>query len=97
MAVIEDVTFVPLNMTDDELADMPPVKTYICEHDVLKNDGQVLHARLKNIGKESDLILFKGAFHGQMMFSKKFLGLKAFKRTTKEFDGYITDFTSYIS
>lgn len=94
--VIQDVTFVPLNVSDDELADFPSVVTYVCEHDVLKNDGQMLHNRLKHIGKESKLVVMEGAFHAQMIFAQQFLGLKAFKRTTKAFDEYVATIGTYI-
>ena len=94
--VVEEVTFVPLNIPDAELMDIPPVATYVCEHDVLKNDGQMMHSRLSLLGKKSKLVVLEGAFHAQMFFARQFLGLKKFPRTTAAFEEYVEYIGSHI-
>ena len=49
MENIEKVEFTPLNISDEELADIPDCQFYVCEHDVLKNDGQIMHSRLQKL------------------------------------------------
>jgi len=56
----------------------------------------MLHGRLKNIGKESELVVLTGAFHGQMVFAEQFMGLRAFKHSTRVCDDYYTTIGRYI-
>ena len=60
MSVIEQVEFTPLNISDEVLSEAPDCQFIVCEHDVLKNDGQIMHARLKKLDKCSSLYEFKG-------------------------------------
>ena len=51
--------------------------TYVAEHDVLKDDGVLLHKRLRMIGGKSELIQWDGGIHAQVVFSlqnRNFLG-----------------------
>ena len=43
--------------------------TYVAEHDVLKDDGVLLHRRLRMIGGKSELIQWDGGIHAQVVFS----------------------------
>ena len=40
--------------------------------------------------------LSSGGFHGQMMFARSFLGLKAFNKTTEVFEKYLEDMKPYL-
>jgi len=93
---LSDSTFVPLNWSDETLLTIPPVITYVSEHDVLKNDGQMFHNRLKHLGKSSTLVVMDGAFHGQFMFSSQFSGTNLFKRTTARCTKYIKQIGNYL-
>ena len=96
MKIIKDGSFIPLNITDEELLEIPPVATYVAEHDVLKNDGQIFHNRLKHIGKDSTLFVLDGAFHGQLAFSNQFCGSNLFARSTERCRRYMTKIGSYL-
>ena len=63
MENIEKVEFTPLNISDEELADIPDCQFYVCEYDVLKNDGQIMHARLQKLKKNTKLTLIEGKSH----------------------------------
>ena len=54
--------YIPLFIPDDDLKSLPPVVTFGCEHDVLKNDADILHARLQKLGKSSKMTLWEGTF-----------------------------------
>ena len=60
MENIEKVEFTPLNISDEELADIPDCQFYVCEYDVLKNDGQIMHARLQKLKKNTQITLIEG-------------------------------------
>ena len=63
MENIEKVEFTPLNISDEELADIPDCQFYVCEYDVLKNDGQIMHARLQKLKKNSQITTIEGLCH----------------------------------
>ena len=63
MENIEKVEFTPLNISDEELADIPDCQFYVCEYDVLKNDGQIMHARLQKLKKNTQITLIEGESH----------------------------------
>ena len=63
MENIEKVEFTPLNISDEELADIPDCQFYVCEYDVLKNDGQIMHARLQKLKKNSQITTIEGLFN----------------------------------
>ena len=42
--------------------------TYVAEHDVLKDDGVLLHKRLRMFGGKSELIQWDGGIHAQVVF-----------------------------
>ena len=63
MENIEKVEFTPLNISDEELADIPDCQFYVCEYDVLKNDGQIMHARLQKLKKNTQITLIEGKSH----------------------------------
>ena len=42
--------------------------TYVAEHDVLKDDGVLLHKRLRMFGGKSELIEWDGGIHAQVVF-----------------------------
>ena len=60
MAEIEKVEFVPLNISDEALTQVPNCHFITCEHDVLKNDADIMHARLQKLGKSSKLVNLEG-------------------------------------
>ena len=69
---VDDITltyFKPALASDDLLQLLPPVVTYVAEHDVLKDDGVLLHKRLRMIGGKSELIQWDGGIHAQVVFS----------------------------
>ena len=47
--LLADPLYIPLFISDDDLKHMPPCVTFGCEHDVLKNDAQIFHNRLRNV------------------------------------------------
>jgi len=61
--------------SDDLLQLLPPVVTYVAEHDVLKDDGVLLHKRLRMFGGKSEIIQWDGGIHGQMALSAQFTPL----------------------
>ena len=63
MENIEKVEFTPLNISDEELADIPDCQFYVCEYDVLKNDGQIMHARLQKLKKNTQITTIEGLYH----------------------------------
>ena len=84
------------SISDQLLADIPPVIIYVMEHDALKNDGQMMHKRIQSVGRSSQLATVEGAFHGQLLLAEQFMDLKPFKKTTKFCDDYIDDIKKYI-
>ena len=60
-----------MNISDEELADIPDCQFYVCEYDVLKNDGEIMHARLQKLKKNTQITLIEGESH---QFSR-FIGL----------------------
>ena len=69
VSVITFTYFQPALASDDLLQLLPPVVTYVAEHDVLKDDGVLLHKRLRMIGGKSELIQWDGGIHAQVVFS----------------------------
>ena len=61
MKNIESGEFTPLAISDEDLAKLPPCHFYACEYDVLKNDAEIMHARLSALGKPSELVIWKGS------------------------------------
>jgi len=81
--LVQSPLFCPLFIDDETLKKMPHIDIFVCENDILKNDGQMLHARLKALGKSSRLEVFGGAFHANLVLSR-FFGLvpkRLFPRT----------------
>ena len=60
MKNIETVEWTPLCISDEDLSQLPPCQFYACEYDVLKNDADIMHARLQKLNKKTDLTLWKG-------------------------------------
>ena len=97
--MIENAKFCPLHIPDAELSEIPETNIFVAEHDVLKNDGQVLHAKLQNIGVKSQLETIQGGLHAQIIFSEQFAGEKIgsyFPRTTKFTLEYIKSLRSFL-
>jgi len=61
--------------SDDLLQLLPPVATYVAEHDVLKDDGVLLHKRLRMFGGKSEIIQWNGGIHAQVALSAQFAPL----------------------
>ena len=60
MKHIETVEFTPMNMSDEDLKLLPDCQFYTCEYDVLKNDGDIMHARLTKLNKPTTMTLWQG-------------------------------------
>ena len=60
--VFLDPYFAPL-MAED-LSNLPKTFLYICEQDVLRDEGILYSQRLKNAGNTVELLVDGGAFHG---------------------------------
>ena len=67
--------FQPVLASDDLLQLLPPVVTYVAEHDVLKDDGVLLHKRLRMFGGKSEIIQWDGGIHAQVALSAQFAPL----------------------
>jgi len=93
---VESVEWTPLSMSDEHLKQLPDCQFYTAQYDVLKNDGDILHARLKSLEKSSKMTFWEGSFHGQIMFGQQFLGLKNFPRSTSYVDDYIEKMQDYV-
>lgn len=48
----------------ESLRDLAPTLVLVAEVDVLHDEGVLYYERLKNEGVDSDLKVYKGAFHG---------------------------------
>ena len=97
--MIENCKFCPLHIPDAELSEIPETNIFVAEHDVLKNDGQVLYAKLQKIGVKSQLETIQGGLHAQIIFSEQFAGEKIgsyFPRTTKFASEYIESLRSFL-
>ena len=67
--VFLDPYFAPL-MAED-LSNLPNTFVYICEQDVLRDEGILYSQRLKNAGNRVELLIDRGAFHGSFGFIPK--------------------------
>ena len=61
--------FAPLMAKD--LSNLPKTFMYICEQDVLRDEGILYSQRLKNAGNTVELLRDGGAFHGSFGFMPK--------------------------
>ena len=57
---VKSVEWTPLSMSDELLKQLPDCQFYACQHDVLKNDADILHARLQNLEKTTKMTLWEG-------------------------------------
>ena len=97
--MISDGKFSPLHIPDFELRKIPETNIFVSEHDVLKNDGQILHARLDQLGIKNQLKIISGGLHAQILFSEQFCGEKMgsyFPKTTKFVEEYIESFRPFL-
>jgi len=94
--MISDPMYIPLFIPDDDLMSLPPVVTFGCEHDVLKNDAQILHSRLSSLGKQSELHILEGTLHGCMVLSKQKFGFGMFKKHTEYASKYFDSVSKLI-
>ena len=60
MKYIEKVEWTPMCISDEILKEVPDCQFYACEYDVLKNDADILHARLQKLGKSTKMTLWEG-------------------------------------
>ena len=58
--VVASVEWTPLSMSDELLKQLPDCQFYTSQYDVLKNDADILHARLQNLGKPTKMTLWEG-------------------------------------
>ena len=63
---------VPLFIEDDILRHIPPCIIFACEHDVLKNDAQMFHERLRRLNKKTEIYVWEGALHAHLVLSESF-------------------------
>merc|ERR1712235_17117 len=94
--MISDPMYIPLFIPDTDLMSLPPVVTFGCEHDVLKNDAQILHSRLCSLGKKSELHILEGTLHGCMVLSKQKFGFGMFKKHTAYANKYFDSVSKLI-
>ena len=94
--MISDPMYIPLFIPDADLMSLPPVVTFGCEHDVLKNDAQILHSRLCSLGKSSELHILEGTLHGCMVLSKQKFGFGMFKKHTAYANKYFDSVAKLI-
>ena len=60
MKHIESVEMTPLSISDEILKEMPDCQFYTSEYDALKNEADILNARLQKLGKSSQTTLWGG-------------------------------------
>lgn len=97
--MIENGKFCPLHIPFVDLSAIPETNIFVSEHDVLKNDGQILHAKLQKIKVISHLETIQGGLHAQIIFSEQFAGEKIgsyFPRSTKFASKYIESLRSFL-
>ena len=57
---IQSVEWTPLSMPDEILKQLPDCQFYTSQYDVLKNDADILHARLQSLEKPTKMTQWKG-------------------------------------
>ena len=62
--------YVPLFIPDEALKSIPPCITFGCEHDVLKNDAQIFHERLRRLDRNTQIHIWEGTLHANLIFSE---------------------------
>ena len=87
--------FTCLFIPDEDLAEMPPTDIFICENDILKNDGQILAARLSFLNKKHTLVCMDGALHANLVFSEQFGFFKNFRKTNEYCENYFRSLSAH--
>ena len=57
---VESVEWTPLSMSDEILKQLPDCQFYTAQYDVLKNDADILHARLQSLRKPTKMTVWEG-------------------------------------
>merc|ERR1711892_14290 len=87
----------PLFAPDDLLAKLPNCVIYVSEHDVLHDDGVLLHQRLVKLGVQSKLVEWSGAIHAQVALSAQFAPVEVDPAATRQVAGYLKDLRYMIN
>jgi len=94
--VVLDLGVSPLLADVELLSSLPPCKIYVSEHDVLKSDGYLMHARMADWGLEVEIEEWEGAIHGQLNMAAQFGPAEIDPQATSHVTGYFADLRSMI-
>ena len=81
----------PLFTEESLLSKLPRTIIYVAEHDVLRDDGALMHERLVKAGVDTTLVEWSGAIHAQVALSKQFSPIELDPMATKQVCDYTKD------